>query len=109
VFKVSTAAQAVWIRRLKPVVFVICLLPLAVLVYRALTGELDAEPIRDITGVTGQWGFRFLLITLAVTPLRKITGWHGLVRLRRMLGLFGFFYVSLHFLTYLVLDQFFAC
>ncbi len=100
--------QALWIKRLKPAVFMVCLLPLCYLVYRALTGQLDAEPIKDITGVTGEWGLRFLLITLSVTPLRQLTGLNGLIRFRRMIGLFAFFYASLHFLTYLILDQFFA-
>jgi sulfoxide reductase heme-binding subunit YedZ len=100
--------QALWIKWLKPAVFVASLLPLCYLVYRALTGQLDAEPIKDITGVTGEWGLRFLLITLSVTPLRQLTGLNGLIRFRRMIGLFAFFYASLHFLTYLVLDQFFA-
>jgi sulfoxide reductase heme-binding subunit YedZ len=102
------ARQAVWIKRLKPAVFVACLLPFCYLVFRALTGQLEAEPIKDITGVTGEWGLRFLLITLSVTPIRQLTGLNGLIRLRRMIGLFAFFYASLHFLTYLVLDQFFA-
>lgn len=78
------------------------------LAYRAITGQLDAEPVKDIAGETGEWSLRFLLLTLSVTPVRRITGWHGLIRIRRMLGLFTFFYVVLHFLTYVVLDQFFA-
>ena len=106
--KTPPAVQAVWLKQLKPVVFLICLAPFGFLLYRAFTGHLDADPVEDITSVTGQWGLRFLLITLAVTPLRQISGWHGLIRLRRMLGLFSFFYICLHFLTYLVLDQFFA-
>lgn len=97
-----------WIKWLKPAVFLICLLPFSYLIYRAFSGQLNAEPVKDITGVTGQWGLRFLLVTLSVTPLRQLTGLNDLVRLRRMLGLFAFFYLSLHFLTYLVLDQFFA-
>lgn len=96
------------VRRSKPVLFLICLLPLAHLVYRASTGQLSADPVEDVTAVTGQWALRFLLITLAVTPVRQLTGWHALLMVRRMLGLFAFFYVCLHFLTYLVLDQFFA-
>jgi sulfoxide reductase heme-binding subunit YedZ len=96
------------VRRSKPALFLICLLPLAYLAYRASTGQLSADPVEDVTAVTGQWGLRFLLITLAVTPVRQLTGWHALLRLRRMLGLFAFFYVCLHLLTYVVLDQFFA-
>ena len=107
-FVPSAAQQTVWSKRLKPVVFVLCLLPFLYLVYRAFTGQLDAEPIKDITGVTGETGMRLLLITLAVTPLRRITGWNALIRWRRMLGLFAFFYICVHFLIYLVIDQFFA-
>ena len=103
-----SASQVLIFKRLKPAVFLLCLLPLGDLIYRGLTGQLDAEPVKDITGVTGQWTLRFLLITLAVSPLRQITGWYGLIKLRRMLGLFAFFYACLHFLTYVVLDQFFA-
>lgn len=99
--------QVVWVRRAKPVMFVACLLPFAWLLFRTFTGRLSAEPIEDITFTTGDWALRFLLITLAVTPLRRLTGWNALIRLRRMLGLFAFFYVCLHFLTFLVLDQFF--
>ena len=71
-------------------------------------GSLGANPIDKITDVTGIWTLRFVLMTLAVTPLRRLTGWNALVRFRRMLGLFAFFYGTLHFLTWLVLDQFFA-
>ena len=106
--KTFSTRYAAWIKRFKPVVFTICLIPFGFLLYRAWTGQLSADPVDDITGVTGQWGLRFLLITLAVTPLRQITGLSGLIQIRRMLGLFAFFYVCLHFLTYLVLDQFFA-
>lgn len=105
---VPSVQQAAFFKRLKPGIFLICLLPLGDLIYRGITGQLDAEPVKDITGVTGQWALRLLLITLSVTPLRQITGWYALIKLRRMLGLFAFFYASLHFLTYLVLDQFFA-
>ena len=94
-------------RLLKPAIFLLALLPLALLVWNALHGRLGANPVEAITFETGDWGLRFLLITLCVTPLRRITGWQLLVRLRRMLGLFAFFYVCLHFLTYLVLDAFF--
>ena len=76
--------------------------------FRALTGRLTANPIEDITLTTGGWALRFLLITLAITPLRRLTGWNRLIQYRRMLGLFAFFYASLHLLTWVVLDQFFA-
>jgi sulfoxide reductase heme-binding subunit YedZ len=94
-------------RLLKPAMFFLALLPLALLVWNALHDGLGANPVEAITFETGEWGLRFLLITLCVTPLRRITGWQALVRLRRMLGLFAFFYLCLHFLTYLVLDAFF--
>ena len=95
-------------RYLKPTVFLACLVPLALLVGRGIAGELTANPIEFITHRTGDWTLRMLLLTLAVTPLRRLTGWNEVVRLRRMLGLFAFFYGSLHLLTYVVLDHFFA-
>lgn len=91
----------------KIAVFCLCLGPAAVLVYNAATGGLGANPIEAITFFTGDWTLYFLLITLGVTPLRRLTGWTPVMRYRRMLGLFAFFYACLHFLTYLVLDQFF--
>lgn len=94
-------------RVLKPAIFIAGLVPLALLVWNATHDALGANPVEAITHATGDWGLRFLLITLCVTPLRRITGWHELVRVRRMLGLFAFFYVCLHFSTYLVLDAFF--
>ena len=75
---------------------------------QALTHNLGANPIDEITDQTGIWTLRLLLITLAVTPARRLTGWNRLIQLRRMLGLFAFFYGSLHFLTYIWLDQFFV-
>ncbi len=101
-------ARRDWIaRRLKPAVFLTCLVPVAWLAYRAFTGDLGANPIETLSRYTGDWTLRFLLIALAVTPARHLSGWAGVMRLRRMLGLFAFFYACLHFLTYLVLDQFF--
>jgi len=88
-------------------VFVLALVPLAILAWRGATGGFSANPIEDITHFTGDWALRFLLITLAVTPLRRLTGSNRLIRYRRMLGLFAFFYALLHFLTWLVVDQFF--
>ena len=93
---------------LKIGVFGACLLPLAVLAGQALSHNLGANPIDEITDRTGIWTLRLLLITLAVTPARRLTGWNRLIQLRRMLGLFAFFYGSLHFLTYIWLDQFFV-
>jgi sulfoxide reductase heme-binding subunit YedZ len=91
----------------KPLVFLACLLPFAHVVTDALevTGGLGANPIEAIMDRFGNWSLRFILITLSVTPLRRLTGWNWLARFRRMLGLFTFFYVLLHFLTWLVLDQ----
>ena len=91
----------------KPVLFLLCTLPFFVLVYNGFTNNLTANPIKEITHFTGEWALRFLLITLSITPLRKITRKNALIRFRRMLGLFTFFYACLHFSTYLVLDQFF--
>jgi methionine sulfoxide reductase heme-binding subunit len=91
----------------KPVVFLLCLLPLAALGWRALHGELTANPIEFITHATGDWTLRFLVFTLCVTPFRKILHLPELIRFRRMLGLFAFFYGCLHFTTYIWLDKFF--
>ena len=85
----------------------LALVPAALLVYRAFTGGLTANPIDYITDTTGTTALTLLVITLAVTPLRRITGWNPLIRLRRMLGLFAFFYACLHVSTWVVLDWFF--
>lgn len=97
-----------WRRALQPAVFVLCAAPFLLLLWDAARGDLGANPVEAITHRTGRWGLRFLLITLAVTPVRLLTGWNALIRHRRMLGLYAFFYVTLHFLTYIVLDQFFG-
>lgn len=94
-------------RNYKPLLFLICLIPLARLIYLGFTGGLGANPIEFITRSTGTWTLTGLMITLAVTPLRRLTGYNALVRYRRMLGVFTFFYASLHFTTYIWLDQFF--
>jgi sulfoxide reductase heme-binding subunit YedZ len=91
----------------KVLVFLACLTPLGVLLWRATHGGLGANPIEFITHATGDWTLRFLVITLAVTPARKLLGIPQLIRFRRMLGLFAFFYGCLHFLTYFWLDKFF--
>lgn len=91
----------------KPLVFVASLVPLAWLLWLAWQGQLGTNPVETLSHRTGDWSLRFLLLTLAVTPLRRLSGWNGLQRLRRMLGLFAFFYVCLHFAVYLVFDQFF--
>lgn len=95
------------VSRFKPIVFLAALGPLGALVYGAFADTLGANPLDAITDETGTWTLRFLVLTLAVTPLRRLTGWNWLIRYRRMLGLFAFFYGSLHFLTYLWFDQFF--
>lgn len=100
-------ATASWIPRVKPFVFLACLIPALLLVRDAFTGGLGVNPIEDITHRTGDWALRLLLVTLAVTPLRRLAGWNGLIRFRRMFGLFAFFYAVLHFSTYLVFDHFF--
>ncbi|MBA2352763.1 MAG: sulfite oxidase heme-binding subunit YedZ [Burkholderiales bacterium] len=92
---------------LKAVVFAACLLPLARLVWFGLTDNLSANPIEFITRSTGTWTLSFLLITLSITPLRRWLSINWLLRLRRMLGLYAFFYACLHFATYILLDQFF--
>jgi sulfoxide reductase heme-binding subunit YedZ len=105
------------IRWIKVVVFIACLVPLGMLLWgffgptptdmTTWGAGLGANPIEKITHATGDWTLRFLLITLAITPLRKLAGVPWLIRFRRMLGLFAFFYGSLHFLTYIWLDKFF--
>ncbi len=92
---------------LKAALFIAALTPLARLVVFGATDRLGANPIEFITRSTGTWTLVFLLVTLSVTPLRRLSGWHGLIKLRRMLGLFAFFYACLHFTTYIWLDQFF--
>ena len=91
----------------KRALFLICLIPFTVLIYNGITDNLGAEPIKEITHFTGDWTLYLLLTTLSITPLRRMFGWNELIRYRRMLGLFAFFYACLHFLTYFVLDQFF--
>ena len=95
-------------RVFKPAVFLLALVPFARLLLAFVTDGLGPNPIEEITRRTGFWGLTFVVITLAVTPLRRLSEWNGVISLRRMLGLFGFFYVTLHFLTYIVLDQFFG-
>jgi sulfoxide reductase heme-binding subunit YedZ len=95
------------IRWTKIAVFVLCLAPLGWLARRAWNSDLTANPIEYITHFTGDWAIRFLVITLAVTPLRKLLHAPALIRYRRMLGLFAFFYASLHFTTWFAIDKFF--
>jgi sulfoxide reductase heme-binding subunit YedZ len=91
---------------LKPLVFVASLYPLGWLVWATLTGNLSPNPLSDLTNETGVWTLRFLCITLAITPFRRLTGWSWMIKFRRMLGLFAFFYGTLHFLTYAIFDRF---
>jgi sulfoxide reductase heme-binding subunit YedZ len=88
----------------KPFVFALCLLPLAWLVWDMLHGALGADPVAQLEHRSGDWALRLLLLTLAITPLRRLTGWNKAIRYRRMLGLFAFFYVSVHLTIYLVVD-----
>ncbi len=92
---------------LKPLVFLACLIPLARLGWKGYNLALGANPIQVITFSTGTWTLVFLLVTLSITPLRKLTRQYWLIQYRRMLGLFAFFYACLHFTTYIWLDQFF--
>jgi sulfoxide reductase heme-binding subunit YedZ len=88
-------------------VFLLCLAPLGLLVWRAFNHELTANPIEYITHQTGTWTLNFVVLTLAVTPARKLLRLPELIRFRRMLGLFAFFYACLHFSTWFGLDKFF--
>jgi sulfoxide reductase heme-binding subunit YedZ len=95
------------LRYLKPVIFLACLIPLGRLVWRGFHAGLGANPIEAITHGTGDWTLTFLLVTLSISPLRKLTRQYWLIGLRRMLGLFAFFYGTLHLMTWLWLDKFF--
>jgi len=94
-------------RFLKPLVFISGLLPAVILAWQFYADQLGANPIDEITDGTGTWTLRFLLFTLMATPLKRLFGWGWTLRVRRMLGLFAFFYATLHLFTYLWLDQFF--
>lgn len=93
--------------QLKAALFIASLYPLLRLSWFAYSDQLGANPIELITRSLGTWTLVFLLITLTITPLRKLSGWTWLIKLRRMAGLFAFFYATLHFITYIWLDQFF--
>ena len=95
-------------RLLKPLVFVLSLVPLAALTYMVLTGRTSANQAEDILLTTGIWALRFLLATLTITPLRRLTGWNVLIQYRRMLGLFAFFYATVHLTSYIAFDRVFA-
>ena len=93
---------------LKPIAFLLALVPAGYLAYRIYTNDLGVNPAETLQLETGGWALKLLLITLAVTPLRRLTGWNRIIQYRRMLGLFAFFYASVHVLTYIVLDKYFA-
>ena len=90
---------------LKAAVFLVALFPLGIIAAAATTGGLGANPVEALLHHFGEWALRFMLATLAVTPVRRLTGWNQAIRLRRMLGLFAFFYAVLHLATYVVLDR----
>ena len=92
---------------IKPAIFLICLIPFVLLVIGAINNTLGTNPVETMTHVTGEWTLRLILITLCITPLRKLTKQSWLIKTRRMLGLFTFFYACLHFVTYIWLDQYF--
>jgi sulfoxide reductase heme-binding subunit YedZ len=94
-------------RRVKPFLFVAALVPAVWLAVGLYRGQLGANPAETLQLETGIWALRFLLASLAITPLRRLTGWNWTIQYRRMLGLFAFFYATLHLLTYVVLDRFF--
>jgi sulfoxide reductase heme-binding subunit YedZ len=95
------------LKQTKVLLFIVCLYPVGSLVWGLFSNQLGANPIETLTRSSGVWALRFLLITLMITPIRWVTGWAAIVRVRRMLGLFAFFYATLHMLLYLGLDQFF--
>ena len=92
------------VARSKPFVFIACLLPALLLGWSTYANQLGPDPVAQLEHTSGLWALRFLLITLAVTPLRLLTKWNWLIRYRRMLGLFTFFYATLHLAIYLVID-----
>lgn len=93
------------VRMVKVVVWMLALLPFVRLLYLGAMAQFGANPLEFVTRSTGTWTLVLLCVTLAVTPLRRMTGWHWLLRLRRMLGLFTFFYVVQHFLLWLAVDR----
>ena len=95
-------------RWIKVPVFILALVPVALLVRGALTGNLGVNPAETIQLTTGRWALKFLLLSLAITPVRRLTGWNILIQYRRMLGLFAFFYATLHFTAYWAFDLGFA-
>jgi sulfoxide reductase heme-binding subunit YedZ len=105
---IAAEARARVVRYAKPFIFLLSLVPLGLIAWDGFHGRLGAEPIREIQLRTGWWTLFFILVTLSVTPLRRLSGWNELIRLRRMMGLFAFSYAALHFSNYVGVDQFFA-
>jgi len=105
----SYALPKSWIALLKLCVFALALVPLARIIYAIMFDpiSLGANPAETILHMSGDWVIYFLLITLAITPLRKLTGWNDLIKFRRMMGLYAFFYASVHFLSYIGFDRLF--
>ena len=101
------AAVSISVRTWKRIVFALCLAPFGYLLWLAASANLGVNPIETITLFSGRWTLRFLLLTLAVTPVRRLFHWNRIIPFRRMLGLFAFFYACLHLSTYVILDQFF--
>ncbi len=95
------------VNRIKVMLFIACMIPAARLLHGALVGTLGPDPVEAIARGTGVWSLRLLMFTLAITPLKRWTGWLWLVRLRRTVALYAFFYAGLHLASYLVFDQFF--
>ncbi len=95
------------LRWIKPVIFLACLGPLGRLAWKGFHGMLGANPIEVITHATGDWTLTFLLVTLSITPVRRLTRQYWLIGLRRMFGLYAFFYGTLHLTTYVWLDKYF--
>src|SRR5436190_18762559 len=91
---------------LKPLVVVVALSPVAWMIWAGLNGQLTADPLKEITHETGDWTLRFIVATLAITPLRRLLGWNWLIKFRRMFGVYAFFYGTLHFLIYVIADRF---
>ncbi|WP_395006502.1 sulfite oxidase heme-binding subunit YedZ [Undibacterium sp.] len=102
--KSLSSLQLLWVRI---IVFMLAALPFMRLIYAVYADALGANPLEFITRNTGDWALYFLCISLSITPLRKLLEWYWLIRLRRMLGLYAFFYATLHFLTFLWFDHFF--
>lgn len=99
------AVRMRWV--IKPIVWLGCLTPAGILVVRALRGNLTANPLELLTNWTGFTTLTLLMVTLAVTPVRRLTGWNGVIKLRRLIGLFAFFYACVHFSIYILLDIYF--